>query len=105
MNDAVDMRATPNLKVPPTVCTVLADGTVQVSQDQIPLFEVQRLLLTGVANTTTQFMRHAARLERLLTMVHSRFDLGPDLEQEIVKALQAHPVTEAGPAARPHAEA
>jgi hypothetical protein len=76
------VHLTPKVEAQPIpVCTVMSDGSLKVQAAQIPLVELNRLLLSAAGILTERTVQRAASMERVLASVQRRFD-GFDAETE-----------------------
>jgi purine nucleoside permease len=59
---------------PIPVVTVMSDATVKVQQPQMPLVDLNRVMLMASAILTERTVQRAAAMERLLQSIQQRFD-------------------------------
>ena len=73
---------------PIPICTVMSDGSLKVQAPQIPLVELNRILLGAAGILTERTVQRAAAMERVLSSINQRFDgFDADTEQAIAAAL------------------
>jgi hypothetical protein len=80
---------TPKARAQPIpICTVMSDGQVKVPDPQMPLSELNRMLLTASGLITERLLQRAGAMEQVIRSIGQRFDgFDPETETAIAAVL------------------